>query len=84
MNQLIYIFLIVFISSIFSLIYQLLINKNKFIKIFLSLIFSFIFVYLCYLYNYFIFNIYVVISIILGCYFGYIVKNGVKKILINK
>ena len=84
MNQLIYIFLIVLISTFFSCIYQLIINKNKFIKVFLVSIFILLFVYVCYRYNFFIFNFYVTLSIIIGAINGYIVKIRVKQLIKRK
>ena len=84
MNQLIYILLIIFISIIASLIYKLFINRNKILKFFLAIFFIIALVYFCYKYNYFIFNFYVCLSIFIGTYTGYIVKNRVKRVLFNK
>ena len=84
MNQLIYIFLIVLISTFFSCIYQIIINKNKLIKVFLISIFILLFVYVCYRYNFFIFNFYVTLSIIIGAINGYIVKIRVKQLIKRK
>lgn len=79
MNQLIYILLIIFISVIASLIYQLFINRNKILKFSLAIFFIIALVYFCYKYNYFIFNFYVCLSIFIGTYTGYIVKKSCKE-----
>lgn len=84
MNQLIYLLLIIGISIIASLIYQLFINKSKILKFVLSIIFIITLVYFCYKYNYFIFNFYVCLSIFIGTYTGYIVKNRVKKAFLKR
>ena len=84
MNQLIYILLIIFISVIASLIYQLFINRNKILKFSLAILFIIALVYFCYKYNYFIFNFYVCLSIFIGTYTGYIVKNRVKKAFLKR
>ena len=84
MNQLIYLLLIIGVSIVASLIYQLFINRNKILKFILSIIFIIALVYICYRYNYFIFNFYICLSIFIGTYIGYIVKNRVKKAFLKR
>lgn len=79
MSQLVYILLVFIISFILSYIYLWCINLNKFIKICYSCLSIIVFSVVCYIYNYFIFNEYVVLGILYGIYMSCVVKNGVKK-----
>lgn len=83
MSQVIYLVLIFLISLSMTLFYLFLGKLGKFIKLLLIIIFSFLFSYVCYLYNFFIFNEYVFLTILYAIYTGNLVKIGVKK-RINK
>lgn len=80
MSQLVYIIIVFVLSFILSFIYLFCINMNKFLKICYSLISVIIFSLICYHYNYFIFNEYVVLGILYGVYMSCVVKNCVKKV----
>lgn len=84
MNQLIYLIIVLALGSLFSFIYQIFINKHKIIKVILSLIFLTVFVYVCYNFNYFIYNKYVVITLLISMYIGYTVKMRVKRLIKRK
>lgn len=83
MSQVIYLVIIFFVSFIMTLLYLFINKLGKFIKLLLIIIFSIIFSYICYLYNYFIFNEYVFLTILYAIYTGNLVKVGVNK-RINK
>lgn len=84
MNQLIYLIIVLALGSLFSFIYQIFINKHKIIKVILSIIFLTVFVYVCYNFNYFIYNKYVVITLLISMYIGYTVKMRVKRLIKRK
>ncbi len=79
MNQLIYLIIIFVISFILSSIYLLCIRLNIIVKILMTVLFIGIFSSICYLYNYFIFNEYVVLMVLYAIYFSCVVKMHVKK-----
>lgn len=79
MNQLIYMIIIFAMSFIMTFTYISLININKVIKLLLVLIFTSLFIFVCYIYNYFVFNEYVILSILYGLYIANFVKMNVKK-----
>lgn len=79
MSQFLYVLIIIGYSFLCVLIYQIFIKKNKVIKFILQFMFLMGLVYICYNYNYFIFNYYVVLSIIAGVLLSIIVKNYVNK-----
>lgn len=83
MSQVIYLVIIFFVSFIMTLLYLFINKLGKFIKLLLIILFSIIFSYICYLYNYFIFNEYVFLTILYAIYTGNLVKVGVNK-RINK
>lgn len=83
MSQVIYLVLIFFVSLTMTLLYLFLGKLGKFIKLLLIFLFSILFSYICYLYNYFIFNEYVFLTILYAIYIGNLVKIGVNK-RINK
>lgn len=83
MSQVIYLVLIFFVSLTMTLLYLFLGKLGKFIKLLLIFLFSILFSYICYLYNYFIFNEYVFLTILYAIYIGNLVKLGVNK-RINK
>lgn len=78
MSQLIYLIIIFVLSFAMSMIYFLF-NNGKLLKLFLIMVFSLIFTYVCYLYNCFIFNEYVILDILYSVYIAYIVKIYVNK-----
>lgn len=79
MNQLIYLIIIFITSFILSTLYLLCIRLNILIKLLMTVIFIGIFSSICYLYNYFIFNEYVVLTVLYAIYFSCVVKMRVKK-----
>lgn len=79
MSQLVYLILIFVISFILSLTFMLANNVGPFVKLIMTILFAFIFAYVCYLYNYFIFNEYVILDILYSVYIAYIVKMRVNK-----
>ena len=83
MSQVIYLVLIFFVSLTMTILYLFLGKLGKFIKLLLIFLFSILFSYICYLYNYFIFNEYVFLTILYAIYIGNLVKLGVNK-RINK
>lgn len=84
MNQLIYLLIIFLVSFGLSSIYMWGIKIYKILKLIYVILAALIFSYVCYLFNYFIFNEYVVLTILYGIYISYIVKNRVKKLLKNR
>lgn len=78
MSQLIYLIIIFILSFMMSIIFFLFRNGNLF-KLFLIIVFSLLFTYVCYLYNCFIFNEYVILDILYAIYIAYIVKMYVNK-----
>lgn len=79
MNQLIYMIIIFAMSFLMTFTYISLININKVIKLLLVLLFTSLFIFVCYIYNYFVFNEYVILSILYGLYIANFVKMYVKK-----
>jgi hypothetical protein len=79
MSQLIYLIIIFIISFILSLFYLICIRFNKFVKLIITILSTFIFTFTCYKYNYFIFNEYVVLDVLYAIYIAYIVKSHVNK-----
>lgn len=79
MSQLIYLIIVFITSFILSLIYFMCINFNKVFKFILMFICVLVFSSICYLYNYFIFNEYVLLVILYAIYISYIVKSCVNK-----
>ncbi len=79
MSQLIYLIVVFVLSFSLSLFYLMVINFNKVIKLFIVILSAFIFTFICYNYNCFIFNEYVVLDILYAIYISYIVKTYVKK-----
>lgn len=84
MNQLIYLVLIFIISFVLSLFFMVNNNRGPIIKLLLIIIFSLIFSYVCYIYNYFIFNEYVILDVLYSVYIAYVVKIHVNKRLNKK
>lgn len=79
MNQLVYLILIFIVAFLLSLFFMINKNRGPIVKLILIIIFSLIFSYACYLYNYFIFNEYVILDILYSVYIAYIVKIRVNK-----
>lgn len=79
MNQLIYLIIIFILTFLVSSIYLWCINLNKIIKILIAFLSIFIFSFVCYIYNCFIFNEYVVITLLYAIYIASVVKMCVKK-----
>lgn len=79
MSQLVYLILIFVVSFIMSIIYFFANHISKVCKLFLIIGFSLVFTYVCYLYNYFIFNEYVILDILYSVYIAYIVKMYVNR-----
>ena len=84
MSQLVYLMLIFIISFILSLIFMFNKRRGPIGKLLMIIIFSFIFSYVCYLYNCFIFNEYVILDILYSVYIAYIVKIRVNKKLMKQ
>lgn len=59
-------------------------SRGPIIKLLMIILFSLIFSYVCYIYNYFIFNEYVILDILYSVYIAYIVKMYVNKKLNKK
>ncbi len=83
MNQLIYLLLIFSVSFTLAMIYFLCLKMYKVVKIVITLVSILTLTCVCYMYNYFVFNEYVVLTILYAIYFAYIVKIHVKK-FVNK
>ncbi len=84
MSQLVYLMLIFIISFILSLIFMFNKRRGPIVKLLMIIIFSLIFSYVCYLYNCFIFNEYVILDILYSVYIAYIVKIRVNKKLMKQ
>lgn len=79
MSQLIYLLVIFFMTFILSSVYLWCIQVNKVVKLIFIILSVFIFSIVCYLYNCFIFNEYVVLTILYSIYFSNFVKIAVKR-----
>lgn len=79
MSQLIYLIIVFITSFILSSLYFMCINFNKLFKFILMLICVLVFSSVCYLYNYFIFNEYVLLVILYAIYISYVVKSCVNR-----
>ena len=79
MSQFKYLILIFFITFILGLIYFFCIKFNNLFKLIYIFFCTFFISFIGYLYNYFIFNEYVVLDILYAVYVSYIVKVSVKR-----
>lgn len=79
MSQLVYLIVIFIVAFIESLFFMFNNNRGCFVKLLMIIAFSLIFSYVCYLYNFFIFNEYVILDILYSVYIAYIVKMRVNK-----
>lgn len=79
MSQFLYLILIFFVTFILGLIYFFCIKFNNLFKLIYIFFCTFFISFIGYLYNYFIFNEYVVLDILYAVYVSYIVKVSVKR-----
>lgn len=79
MSQVTYLILVFIISFIMSYFYFVIKSMNSFIKLITVILLTFLFSFICYQYNYFILNEYVILTILYAVYVSYLVKTYVKK-----
>lgn len=79
MSQLVYLILIFIVAFSLSLFFMFNNSRGPIVKLFMIIIFSLIFAFVCYKYNYFIFNEYVILDVLYSVYIAYVVKMRVNR-----